>query len=492
MFNSFLDSNNKLLVNRLGRAQAKILGLSLSTKEEYLAQVTSIINAVINIGYGMQPLVKIAASTPAVVGDCTSNLETLNEDAADIADEISRLEDNASVLFNLAAACRNSIGQQIREAIYASTATHFVEEFVDQTQLDSSTSAEIDMNAGIAQLPLSNETVLAPSFAVGENSVGSASADISLLATGGAETLFVWNGTLLEVIVSFAAPTIVNRMTIQPDTYLGYEITTLTASPDGSVFSDILADLNVPAISLDASAGKYAGVTVIDFAPRSVSKIRMILQNLVAGDTLGIRSLGFTQRSYQPTGMIVSKPQTSPAGSVLFSVDQDVFSPFVSVTHQISGDSVHYTTVQPGEIVLPSTWWYRALLNRSSQAFTTGSSPVSPTTADPNYSTGFTLVKSSSIPLSPTTIERTLVFSNVTGSIPLAETPLPGTLQLSQGSMYLTSSQYSFNSSNELSFPSTMTTVTVTYQTSAAGAQSLQALENYYTPLLTSVHFESQ
>ena len=492
MFNSFLDSNNKLLVNRLARAQAAILALSLSTKEEYLAQVTSVINRVINIGYSMQPLITIAGATPAVVGDPVTNLLRVNQDAADIAAEISRLEDDASTLFNLSAASVNSIIQQIREAIYQSTGTKYIEQFVSKLQIDSASTANIDMNAGIAQLPLGTETILTPTFAVGKNAIGSTTGDITTLSAPTTETLFVWNGTMLEIIVSFAAPTIVNRMNVTPDSYVGYEVTTFTASPDGTLFEDILEDLGVDTIVMDASAGKYSGATVVDFPPRSVSKVRLVIQNLAQGSTLGLRALSFTQRSYQSTGTVVSTPQSSPIGSVVFSKTEDTFSPYVSITHQISADSVNYTAIEPGVVTLPAQWWYRALLNRSSQAFSTSGAAVAATTADPAYSTGFTLVTSTSIPLSPTTIERTLVFSNITTSIPLAETPLPGTLQVSEGNLYLTSNQFSLNAQNTLTITNPTGNVTVTYQTSAQGTAGVSALENYYTPLLSAVQFEAQ
>jgi len=492
MFNSFLDSNNKLLVNRLARAQASILALSLSTKEEYLAQVTSQINRVINIGYEMQPLIQIAAATPAVVGDPVSNLLTINEDTADIAAEIGRLEDDASTLFNLSAASVNAICQQVREAIYESTNARFTEQFVSTGQTDSSSSATIDMTAGVAQLPLSNETVLSPTLAVGQNAVGSTTDDITALSTPTTETLFTWNGSLLEIIVSFSAPTIVNRLNVIPDTYVGYEITTFTASADGTLFEDILADLAVDTIVMDSAAGKYSGLTVVDFPPRSVSKIRLVIQNRTSGDTVGLRSLTFTQRSYQATGSVVSAPQSSPVGPVLFSVGEQEFEPYVAITHQISADSVNYTTIQPGVVTLPAQWWYRALLSRSSEAFQDNSNGVAATTADPAYSTGFTLVTSTSIPLSATTIERTLVFSGITTAIPLAETPLPGTLQLSEGTLYLPSSQFSLDAENNLTITGPTGNVTVTYQTSAQGLAGLSALENYYTPLLSSVQFEVQ
>ena len=74
---------------------------------------------------------------------------------------------------------------------------------------------------------------------------------------------------------------------------------------------------------------------------------------------------------------------------------------------------MNFTTIKPGIVTLPAKWWYRALLNRSSSAFSQGSAPLQPTTADPDYSSGFTLVSSKSVSISPTTIERTLVLENV-------------------------------------------------------------------------------
>ena len=54
MFTTVTDPNNSLLVNRLGRIQAQIQALSLSTREDYMAQLISMVNKVINSGYQMQ------------------------------------------------------------------------------------------------------------------------------------------------------------------------------------------------------------------------------------------------------------------------------------------------------------------------------------------------------------------------------------------------------------------------------------------------------
>jgi hypothetical protein len=90
-----------LLTNRLGRVQARIRALSLFTKEDYVAQLTSLVNGVINQDYAMQDLITISPGTPGVVGDPVTNMLRLNDDCGDMADEIGRLENNASVLYNL-------------------------------------------------------------------------------------------------------------------------------------------------------------------------------------------------------------------------------------------------------------------------------------------------------------------------------------------------------------------------------------------------------
>jgi hypothetical protein len=470
---------------------ASLQSLQLSTREDYLAQLTSMVNQALNEDYQMQELVTITPQTPGIVGDPTTNMTRLNQDCGDIADEIGRLEDNASVLYNLSAAVQNALRQQIREGIYASTAGTFIEAFINQSQINS-TTATLDFVAGRAMNTLITETVLNPTLTVGQNSVGSTTNSISSILNAPDSNLFTWTGELLELIVTFPTPTIVNRLTVNPDDYLGYEITSFTTSPDGSLFTDVLADLGVDSIIMNAAAGKYSGSTVVDFPPRSVSSARIVFENRVTGVSIPLRSLAMTQRSYQASAKITSNCQTSPVGEALFAADQNAFSPYVSITHQISTDGVNFTTIQPGEVTLPAKWWYRALLNRLSAAFTNNSQPLIPTTADPAYSVGFTLANSTSMAVSPTTIERTLVFENITQPIPLREIPIPGTLAISQGTVYLTSSQYSIDTNNNLSFPNTLASVTVNYQTSAQGAAGLTALQQYYTPLLNQIQFRQR
>jgi hypothetical protein len=353
-------------------------------------------------------------------------------------------------------------------------------------------TAEIDFNAAVCTLPLVKETTLSPSIAVGANSIGTTSNTVASLSAGTLSSIFTWNGAFLELILTFNTPTIINRLYLTPDSYKGYEITTFTASPDGSLFTDVLADLGVDSIVMDASAGAYSGATVVDFPPRLASSVRLVLQNRVDATTIGLRSLSLTQRTYQSSGSYTSAANTTPTGNVLFSVEQHVFDPYVSITYQISSDSVHFTTIQPGFVTLSNPWWYRAILTRVSAPFQANSLPIAATTADPGFSNGFTLAKSTSVPLGPTTIERTLVFQNVTLPIPLRETPIPGTLQVSQGTTYMLAGQYALDKNNNLNFVAPQSSVTVVYQTSAQGSAAMAALEQYYTPMLQQVQFDQE
>jgi hypothetical protein len=336
---------------------------------------------------------------------------------------------------------------------------------------------------------LIEETILTPTLSVGLNSVGTTVDSISSLQAGTATNLFTWSGELLEIIVTFQAPTVVNRLDIVPDDYKGYEITSMTTSPDGSVFNDVLAGLGVESIVLNAEEGKYSGAAKIDFQPQSVISMRIVIENRVDGTTIPLRTMSLTQRSYQSTASITSNAQISPIGLLTFEVDQLVPAPYVSITHQISSDGVNFITITPGPVTLPSQWWYRALFGRSSNAFQSTSQPLFPTTADPGYSSGFTLVSSSTTTISATTIERTLVISSITEAIPLRETPIPGTLSVRQGTVYLTPTQFALDENNNLTFLITVSTVTVSYQTSSAGTANLAALQTYYTAILREVRF---
>jgi len=131
------------------------------------------VNRILALGNNVSPLIQAGAEGPAIVGDITSNLLTLNQDAIGIVNQLTALEQDAAKLFNLTAATQNKLRQQIREQVYLTTRKRFLEAFINDQQLDSST-ASYDYGVGMASLPLASETFISPSkVEVGIASVGS-------------------------------------------------------------------------------------------------------------------------------------------------------------------------------------------------------------------------------------------------------------------------------------------------------------------------------
>ena len=108
---------------------------------------------------------------------------------------------------------------------------------------------------------------------------------------------------------------------------------------------------------------------------------------------------------------------------------------------------------------------------------------------DPASSANYTLSNTTYIPLGNGTSQRVLTFSSIVGPVPLREIPLPSTLQVKMGNVYLTTVQYNF-ANQILSFSGPQTNIVVSYVTSALGAASISDLQSYYTPLLYEARFE--
>jgi hypothetical protein len=149
---------------------------------------------------------------------------------------------------------------------------------------------------------------------------------------------------------------------------------------------------------------------------------------------------------------------------------------------------VHFSNVSPGDVVVTAPFWYKASLQRGSNAFNEESSAVAGT-GDLKQSPYYNLRRVSTVPLGAGAIERTLVLEDLTGPVQLRDVPLPNTFQVQEGSVFLATNEYAF-SGGVLSFPTPKSLVTVTYQTSALGAAALTARKDYYTPLLYEVRFE--
>jgi hypothetical protein len=494
MFNeAYTDPNSQLLVDRLARIAQQLRSITLSTMSDYQAEVYSAVNAVLSLGVAMTPLDPVGGQGPAVVGDAANNFTILNNDAADIAAETLRVEDTVADSFNLAATTLNQLRQQIREFIYQNNQQRFSEDFLNSQNL-SGVSANLDFNAGLATSPVVSTVTLSPTISIGTDSVGEIDSNSSLnnLTADVVGEFFQWDGSSLELILTFPTAQIMNRITINLDNYSNMEISTFTTTPDGTLIQDVLDDLGVNSIDIDGTSNKFSGDVIIDFPPRYVLTARLVLLDRSGTDVISIRNLTCEQISYSSTGQLTSIPITAPTGTVAFSTIQNVFSPYVTITHQLSYNGTQFTAIDPGDtIVLNSTpFFYRAVFGRSASAFS-AQSPLNQSPLDPVGSPYYTLTTSTSTPLGNGIIERTLQINDITGPIILRETPLPNSLVVQEGTVILSLSaqNYVFND-NTVAFPTNVTGITITYQTSSLGSAAISDLENYYTPLLYEYKFE--
>lgn len=491
----FTDPNNALLQDRLNRISSKLRSVVLSTAQDYAAEIYSAINAVTSLGLAMTPLTPVVSQGPAIVGAVITNYTSLNNDAQDIANEMLRVEDLAATAFNKAAASQNQLRQQIREFVYAPNQQRYSEEFVTTNNLVNVT-ANIDFNAGVATNALVNTITLTPAISIGPNSIGSMdpSSSIANLTDGQTDTVFTWNGTVLELFLTFPTAQIMNRLTLNLDNYSEIEIDTFTTSPDGTLVQDILVDLGDQTILLDGTSNKFSGSCVIDFPPRYVQSVRLIIKDRVGTGLIAFRQFTCSQLSFSPTGQLTTIPITTPVGEVIFSTVQEAFYPYVSITHQISYDGTQFTSINPGDIItlISSPFFYRATLSTNTSKFNTPQGPLVQSPLDPVFSPFYTLASSTVTPIGSGIIERVLQVNGVIGPIILRDIPLPNTLIIQEGSVILslTDGDYTF-SNDTISFSGGVTGLTISYQTSSLGNSAIQDLLTFYTPLLYEFKFES-
>lgn len=505
MYSALYNPNwSELFKARLRKIERELRGLSFATREEYQAAVYSRLNQMFALGSTMSPLSPVLRQGPAVVGDVQANLRLLNEDAAAVAAQLLVTEDTAGRLLNLFAATQNALRQQIRETVYQSTNRLYVESFVsDQTLVHP--QKMVDFNAGLATLPLVMEREVAPisvrSGPLTDGTVG----DLEALLDTRPETVMVCDGETVELIFEFDQPQILNRLRIEMDDYQGLTLAELTSSPDGSLREDILSEVRTDFYRLDGSSGKFTGDYILDFDPKHIQQVRIVLKDRVGQKRIALRGVTFYQRQYQNKGIIQSTPISGVSGNMYFSSIQKAADRLTSITHMVSNDGVHYRVVQPGtSVILPPNFYYRALLERIDENFQKESVPLELSGNDPTALESATKVKNiSTVDLGAGVIERTVEFENVVGGVVLRETPLPKTLVVTIGMITVMPEDgpVAINQgegidnivtfvNNTLTFLYEVTGVVVRYQTSALGAAGLMARQNFYSPYLFEVRFE--
>src|SRR5271156_5936931 len=447
MFNPTFDTiqTSQIILNRLARVANQLRSFVAYTQVDYQAAVYSAVNGVLNLGNEMTPPAFFAGETPAIIGDLTTYLNNLNNDGQDIAAEITSIETQIAQYYNLSAGVQNSLRQTIREQVYASIATQWLEFFVNDHQLQPGYTTNVDFNAGVATSNLTSEVVSNPTNIITGPSSESSSATANagydpnqlLNPTGSVTNLVTWNGEQLELQLQFPTPTPINRLIIHQDNYEGLVITNLSSSPDGIFFDPIDAELFPTDLTLDAQSGKYSGDAIIDFSPRSISVLKLVITDLIGQGAISLRGIETHLLTFASSGQFTSNPINTPTGVVNFQTEQRLYTGLTTIVHQLSYDGVNFQVITPGQTIIlqSSPFWYRAQLSRDTSAFTSAASPLTVPNGDPSISPNYVLGTVTSTNLSSGVLQRNITFTGVTGAIQFNETPVPGTLSVYAGSV---------------------------------------------------------
>jgi hypothetical protein len=185
------------------------------------------------------------------------------------------------------------------------------------------------------------------------------------------------------------------------------------------------------------------------------------------GASIALRNIQFSQRKVTSSGQVQSNQITQPLGNVVFRAAQHTADQLTSITHQVSTDNVHYSSVAPDQtLALAVPYWYRGILTRLDSNFDQAAAPVDMPGDDPGLNPNFTLSNTATTDLGGGIIERTLNFDSITGPVQLEETPLDGTLVVFDGTVPMAQSLYSVVS-NLISFAGPVTGIMIRYQTLA-------------------------
>ncbi len=513
MFSQIYSNDlNEIQKRRLEELKDQLQRLQLVTLEDFQAEFYSALNAVLDLGNDVTPIRHITPGTPALAGHVQSNLAKLNQDASAIATQLLNLEQQTGQLFNLYAATQNGVRQSIREQIYAPTTNKFLESFINGRMIDNH-NGSVDYGSGAFYLPLTSSSTYVPSqIRIGESSVRAeseefkdlpAETELKRILDSKPETNLTWIGPRLELVFTFDRIVVLNRLQLEMDQYQGLVIEELTSSPDGVLKESLFDGLNTDKRTIDGFSGKFSSDYYLDFLPRHVKQLKLVIADKLGEDRISIRNILFFGRRYASVATLTSKKIENISGTVLVTAKQEKTSPLTSITHQISYDGVGYQAIPVNtEIEIDkSPFWYRIYLERMEASFDELSSPVIGG-SDPDASDHFTLHDSSSLDLGNGILERRLHLTihevadlSVTRAVRLREHPFSGSLEVWISGSLMSPSLYTISSDHKaVTFVGTyeLTDVMVKYQTSAFENAGLKERKEYYTPYVEEISFEKQ
>lgn len=489
-------TQNEVFRYRLEQARQNISSLNLPTKEEYQAAVVSELNRLMKLRGEALPLHQIMAETPALIGDIQQNLDILNSDVRAVSAQLLATEQTAAGLLNLYAATQGSLRRRLRQMLFMPTGAQFVQHFVAGDLLDEST-CEVDLNAGVATLPVAKQSTPVPDrIRVGVSSDGALldSSSMSSLLDGQPHTVLEWVGSRLELVFEFSTPVVLNRIAIEPHDYEGIAIDEMSFSPDGTFHEDVLDELPADFRKIDAESNKFSGQYVADFTPKETRFLKLVLRDYAGVKRIRLRGISFFSRSFRDAGYLRFKPVSLQAGRYRMETTGTVTPPLTSIQHQISSDGAKFKVIQPGEEFQASgPLWYRAFFERSDGKFESDQNPYIVGVQNPDASSAFTASQpAGTVDLGGGIYLREIPLDTLTEAIRLKDMALPGTVEVEVSGEKLAPEAFTF-SQNILSLKSQLlpaNAVVLRYQTSLAGQSSFSLRKAFFSPYLYGSTFK--
>jgi hypothetical protein len=221
--------------------------------------------------------------------------------------------------------------------------------------------------------------------------------------------------------------------------------------------------------------------------------MKLVITDLIGQGFVALRGIELHQRVYASAGQFTSNPIITPTGIVTFNTSQRLFNQLTNIIHQLSYDGANFQVIQPGQVItlVSSPFWYRAQLATIADAFSSAASPLADNSGNPNPSVNFVLGNITTNNLTSGVLQRSIVFTTVSGPIVFNETPIPGTLAVYFGSVLQAPTAYTFINDVLTLTSLPQSNVTVRYQSSTFGTAGLATLQNYFTPYLFEATFEA-
>jgi len=486
MFSPYYKPLLAIFSRRIDALKEKLRSLPLVVREDFLAELYGSLNRVLQLGNGISDMPDFPRRSPAHPSQINVILDDLEQDCRGLSEQIGVVRDDLLSLANTTIATANAALRKARRSLYSSSPGILVQPFLNAESFEQ-VSAFLETTSGMAMLPIVSREKADPSaISLGVESSGYFSSGDSLqeLLDSNPDTFLVWNGSVLELVVSFPAPVIVNVVTINFAGSAGLIMDRMSASSDGVSEEDVTGDFPSSMRALDGSAGKYSGEWIGILKPRFVKQMRIRFRDLVGENRIILRDLGFYRWSFRPSGRIQSRLIAVPDTRLRFQAEAVEEYLLTGVNFKWSRDGVVYTPMKPGDLIEtgPAGFWYRIELDRYESNFKEKSREIVQFGVD---SDGHDAKpeRMSVVDLGEGIVEKTFEFSEISGTVVFRDDFIPGSLTLLSGNLPMQASNYSV-AGRSISFASLQNDVTIRYQTYSTSSANFVRLAPFYTPVV--------